>query len=165
MDNIIDDQPNQSALVTKTDSLILSMEYESPAFVVPGLIPVGLTILAGKPKSGKSLMAMDLANTCVNGGTFLGRFDLHEADVLYLALEDTELRIQTRLHRLAEDAAGTGRLNFATMCCRLDQGFFGVLENWLRQKPSVELIIVDTFNRVRRSKRRGSTPYEKDYNE
>jgi len=153
------------SLSTKTDSLILSTAYEAPAFVVPGLIPVGLTILAGKPKSGKSLMAMDLANTCVNGGTFLGRFDLHEADVLYLALEDTELRIQTRLNRLAEDAAGTGRLHFATECCRLDQGFFSDLESWLRQKPAVKLMIVDTFNRVRRSKRRGSTPYEKDYNE
>jgi replicative DNA helicase len=155
----------QQTLLTKTDSLILSTCYGSPEFIVPGLIPVGLTILAGKPKSGKSLMAVDLANSCASGSTFLGRFDLTEADVLYFALEDSELQIQNRLHRLAADFAGTGRLHFATACCRMDQGFFGDLESWLRLNPGVKLVVVDTFNHVRRSKRRGTTPYEKDYNE
>jgi len=152
-------------LATKTDSEILAMEYESPDFVVPGFIPVGLGILAAKPKSGKSLMMMDLANSLANGSKFLGRFDLPENEVLYLALEDTEPRLQTRLIKLSEDPNGTGKLYCATECCRLDQGFFSDLENWLSQKPAVKLIIVDTFNKVRRLKRRGTTPYEKDYNE
>jgi hypothetical protein len=152
-------------LTTKTDTQILETAYDSPAFIVPGLIPVGLTILAAKPKSGKSLMAIDLGNCLANGSRFLGKFDLPEREVLYFALEDTELRIQTRLKILSNDPNGTGKLHCATQCGRLDQGFLSDLENWLTQKPAAGLVIVDTFNKVRRLKRRGTTPYEKDYNE
>ena len=159
------DRINQNNLMTKTDSEILSEQYDDPEFIVQNLSPVGLTILAAKPKSGKSLMAIDLGNSLANGSKFLGKFDLPEHEVLYLALEDTEPRLQTRLKKLSEDPNGTGKLYCATECCRLDQGFFSDLENWLSQKPAVKLIIVDTFNKIRRLKRRGTTPYEKDYNE
>lgn len=152
-------------LLTKTDSEILAEHYDAPEFIAANLIPIGLTILAGKPKSGKSLLAIDLANSFANGSRFLGKYDLTQQEVLYLALEDTEQRIQARLIKLSEDPEGTGRFHCATDCCRLDQGFFENLENWLAQKPNVKLIIIDTFNKVRRLKRRGTTPYEKDYNE
>lgn len=159
------DQINQNNLMTKTDSEILAEPYDDPEFIVQNLVSVGLSILAGKPKSGKSLAAMDLASSIANGSKFFGIFDLVQQEVLYLALEDTEPRIQARLNRLTEDPAGTGRFHCAIDCPRLDQGFFENLENWLAQKPAVKLVIVDTFNRVRRLKRRGTTPYEKDYNE
>ena len=80
-------------------------------------------------------------------------------------MEDTEQRIQARLIKISEDSEGTGRLHCTTDCPRLDQGFFENIENWIAQKPNVKLIIIDTFNKVRRLKRRGTTPYEKDYNE
>jgi hypothetical protein len=164
MQNVEEKVQNQT-LLTKTDSQILSKSYDAPKFIVTDLAPVGLSILAGKPKSGKSLAAMDLACSIANGSRFLGLFDLTQHEVLYLALEDTEPRIQARLNRLTEDPQGTGRFHCATDCCRLDQGFFENLENWLAQKPDVKIVIVDTFNKVRRLKRRGTTPYEKDYNE
>jgi hypothetical protein len=90
---------------------------------------------------------------------------MSQQEVLYLALEDTELRIQTRLHRLTADSVGTGKLFYAIDCPRLDQGFFENIENWRSQKPAVKLIIIDTLNRIRGTKRRGTSPYEKDYNE
>jgi len=152
-------------LLTRTDTEILSSSYSGPEFIVPDLIPVGLTILAGKPKTGKSLAAMDLAISIANGSTFLGRFEMAQQEVLYLALEDTERRIQTRLNRLSEDPVGTGRLHCATDCPRLDQEFFENLNGFLSQKTAIRLIIIDTFNKVRSLKRQGTTPYEKDYNE
>jgi len=155
----------QNSLATKTDAEILSKHYDSPEFIAPGLLSFGLSILAAKPKSGKSLMAMDLANSIANGSRFLGRFDLSEHGVLYLALEDTEPRLQTRLKKISEDPNGTGKFHFATECCRLDQGFFEHIEKFMAEKQEVKLIIIDTFNKVRRFKRRGTTPYEKDYNE
>lgn len=161
----MDEQTIQNKLATKTDTEILVAEYDSPTFIVPGLIPVGLSILAAKPKSGKSLMAIDLGNCLANGSRFLGKFELPEREVLYFALEDTELRIQNRLKKLSDDPSGTGKLHCAIHCGRLDQGFLSDLENWLTQKPATGLVIIDTFNKVRRLKRRGTTPYEKDYNE
>ena len=155
----------QNLLATKTDTEILAAQYDSPAFIVPGLLPVGLTILAGKPKSGKSLMVVDLSNSMANGSQFLGTYNLPENEVLYLALEDTELRIQNRLKILANDPNGTCKIHCTTQCGRLDHGLLDDLESWLLQKSAVKLVIIDTFNKVRRLKRRGTTPYEKDYNE
>lgn len=161
----VEEKVQNQTLLTHTDTEILGNEYDVPEFIVSGLIPIGLTILAGKPKSGKSLAAMDLASSIANGSKFFGLFEMDPQEVLYLALEDSERRIQTRLHRLTEDPAGTGRLHYATDCPRLDQGFFENIESWRSQKSAVKLIIVDTFNKVRKTKRRGTTPYEKDYNE
>ncbi len=152
-------------LATKTDTQILETAYDSPTFIAPGLLPIGLTILAGKPKSGKSLMVTDLSNSLANGSRFLGAYDLPENEVLYFALEDTELRIQNRLKILANDPNGTGKIHCATQCGRLDHGLLDDLEDWLARNPAVKLVIVDTFNKVRRLKSRGTTPYEKDYNE
>jgi len=156
---------NQGSLATLTDSEILAKSYTEPEFIVLNLIPVGLTIVAGKPKSGKSLLALDLALSLANGSTFLGILDVAQQEVLFLALEDTELRLQNRINRLTQDPQGTGRLHFAMECARLDQGFFEHLEKLMADKPNVRLVVIDTFNRVRKLKRRGTTPYEKDYNE
>jgi len=56
------------------------------AFCVPDLIPEGLTLIAGKPKIGKSWLALDV---CI--GVALGRFCLGErkptqGSVLYAAM-------------------------------------------------------------------------------
>lgn len=155
----------QNILSTLTDTQILSKSYNEPEFIVPNSVPVGLTILAGKPKSGKSLFALDMACSLANGVRLLGIYDLVQQEVLFLALEDSELRLQKRINRLTEDPQGTGRLHFATECARLDHGFFDHIKNWLAEKPNIKLVVIDTFNRVRKLKRRGTTPYEKDYNE
>ena len=63
-------------LATKTDSQILAESYDAPRFIATDLVPVGATIFAGKAKSGKSLLAIDLANSFANGSRFLGKYDL-----------------------------------------------------------------------------------------
>ena len=61
--------------------------------LVEGIIPKGLTVIAGSPKIGKSWMALDLAIAVASGGSFLGR-PVKQAGVFYLCLDDTEQRIQ-----------------------------------------------------------------------
>lgn len=60
--------------------------------LVEGIIPRGLTVLAGTSKIGKSWMMLDLAISIASGAPFLGR-PVKQAGVLYLCLEDTEQRI------------------------------------------------------------------------
>ncbi len=43
-------------------------EFPDPVWLVPGLIPVGLVVLAGRPKLGKSWMALQLAGAVASGG-------------------------------------------------------------------------------------------------
>lgn len=58
---------------------------------MPGLIPEGVTILGGKPKIGKSWLALDMCLAVAAGRTCLGDTVPIEGDVLYAALEDNHL--------------------------------------------------------------------------
>ena len=54
---------------------LVQMEIPEPKWAVSEIIPEGLTILAGKPKRGKSMMALNLAISITNGGLALGKYE------------------------------------------------------------------------------------------
>jgi len=64
---------------------------------IPGIIAEGLTVLAGAPKVGKSWFVLALLLARASGGRALGAVQVsHAEDVLYLALEDGDRRMQAR---------------------------------------------------------------------
>ena len=83
-----------------------STAYEPVSFVVDDLLPQGLHLLAGAPKIGKSWLALWLC-LCAAQGKPLWTFATRPCEVLYLCLEDSFQRIQSRLFDLTEDAAIT----------------------------------------------------------
>src|SRR5258707_4130524 len=72
------------------------MEFEPIKYVIPGYIAEGLTILGGRPKLGKSWLALDWVVAVASGGLSLG-VKCEQGDSLYLALEDNQRRLQDRL--------------------------------------------------------------------
>ena len=86
-----------------TASDLQHRSYPEVGWVLPGLVPEGLSLLVGRPKVGKSWLALDLALAVASGGTCLG-VELEEpADVLYCALEDNERRLRSRIFKLMGD--------------------------------------------------------------
>ena len=80
--------------------------------MVPPLIPEGVTILAGKPKVGKSWFALDLALALAGGRYVLGDIHLMDGNVLYAALEDNERRLRSRVERiLTQNSEVAGQAN------------------------------------------------------
>lgn len=75
---------------------LAAAKVDPPAFIVQDLLPVGLTILSGRPKSGKSFLALQLSMAVAGGGLFLDR-PAREGPVLYLALEDSPSRFWRRI--------------------------------------------------------------------
>lgn len=75
---------------------ILDTHYPEPVWVVPGLLPNGLSILAGAPKVGKSWLSLQLAMNIATGSTFLGR-NVEAGQALVVALEDPPRRLQSRM--------------------------------------------------------------------
>lgn len=75
---------------------LLSAQFPEPQWAVPGLLPTGLVVLAGRPKLGKSWLSLQMAVAVGSGGVVLGR-RVDRGKVLYLALEDNPRRIQDRL--------------------------------------------------------------------
>ena len=84
-------------------SELLAAQFPDIAWSVPGLIPVGLAFLAGRPKMGKSWLSLQIAVAVGSGGMVLGR-KVDPGRVLYLALEDSPRRIQDRLRKQHADA-------------------------------------------------------------
>ena len=139
------------------------LELPEPRYAVPGFLVAGLVLLASKPKIGKSWMALDFAIAVASGGKALGAIDIPEAgDVLYLALEDTKRRLQTRLRRLLVEGFPP-RLNFAQEWPKLDNGGIAKLEEWLTAHPMARLVVIDVWKRVRQARRKNGDPYSEDY--
>lgn len=78
---------------------LLAAEFPPPVWVVPDLLPVGLAILAGRPKLGKSRLALQLAVSVGTGGVWLDR-KIERGTTLAFLLEDSPRRIQDRLHKM-----------------------------------------------------------------
>ena len=76
---------------------LLALTLPEPKWAVAGLLPAGFSVLAGKPKLGKSWLGLDIALAVALGGVALGSIHVSQGDVLYLALEDTTRRLQTRI--------------------------------------------------------------------
>ena len=133
--------------------------YEPTHFLVDELIPEGLHILAGAPKIGKSWLALWLC-LCVSQGQPLWNFAVTQSEVLYLSLEDSFQRIQTRLFDLTEDAPPT--LHFAIMADTLRHGLEQQIEQFLAEHPTTKLVVIDTLQRVR-SAGGDSNRYANDY--
>ena len=75
-------------------------EFPAIRYVVPGYIAEGCTILAGRPKLGKSWLVLEMGLAVATGSTCLGGIDCEQGDVLYLALEDNERRLQKRIDKV-----------------------------------------------------------------
>ena len=146
-------------LETITAEDLQNRRYEPTHFLVDELIPEGLHILAGAPKIGKSWLALWLC-LCVAQGQALWNFATTQGEALYLSLEDSFQRIQTRLFDLTEDAPST--LHFAIMADTLKRGLEQQIEQFLAEHPTTKLVVIDTLQRVR-STGSDSNLYANDY--
>ena len=133
-------------------------------FIVDKFLTVGLSILASPPKYGKSWMALDLGLSVTSGGRFLG-YQTNRAEVLYLALEDSERRLKTRMCKLLAGKPAPAGFHFATTAHDADNGLFDELEGFLKDHPDTGLIIVDTLQRVRGAVHGKEGVYASDYRE
>lgn len=146
-----------------TAAELMGMEFPEPRWAVPGVIPEGVTLLAGAPKVGKSWLALNLAVSVATAGKALGRVDVDEGDVLYLALEDNPRRLQSRLTKVLGAGAGPARLTFAVSCEALPVGGSERIAGWLDAHPDARLVIVDVFARVRGAAPPNMSSYDADY--
>ena len=138
---------------------LLYEPLEKPSFVVDGLIPTGLSLFCGSQKIGKSWLMLKLC-LCVSQGLPLWDMQTKAGDVLYLCLEDSFQRIQSRLFDLTEDAPPT--LHFAVMSQQLHNGLVEQIEQFLKEHPQTRLIVIDTLQRIRTAGN-DANPYASDY--
>jgi hypothetical protein len=125
----------------KTAAELLNTNFPPIKWIVPNLIGEGVTMINGAPKIGKSWFVLNLSIAAAVGGRFLGSIQTTKTETLYLALEDTERRLNSRLKTLG--AVPTDNLKIAT---QWHDGYIG-LENYLNKKKETGLVIIDTLAR------------------
>lgn len=122
---------------------LLDADFPEPSWTVPDLIPIGLVSLAGRPKIGKSWMALQLAVAVASGGYFLGK-SVDQAEVLYLAFEDPGRRLKSRIKQIG-GKRGTP-VTFKTKYRPLDGE--GLNDLYIQVSSGrYKLVVVDTFGR------------------
>ena len=129
---------------------LMNMEFEEPRWVVNNKIPEGVIIFAGKPKAGKSVLALNLCVAVATGGICLGE-DIEPGAVLYLHLEDNQRRIQRRLKAMLSDDQYTGsypkgldQLHLYYKWPRIGQGGLRALDMFIAEHKC-RLVVIDTF--------------------
>ena len=127
---------------------LLSTPMRKTLFVVDGLIPQGLSVLSGSSKIGKSWLMLWLG-VQVARGQHVWEFETHKSDVLYLCLEDTYARIQSRLYQITDEAPA--ELSIATTSFQIGNGLEQQIEQYLSDFPKTKLVIIDPFQKVRDS--------------
>src|SRR3954470_24089874 len=142
---------------------LMTATFADPRFAVEGLIPEGLTFMAGAPKLGKSWLALSLGIAVASGGAALGAVDVVEGDVLYLALEDSPRRLQGRLRMLLGDEAAPERLQIETAWPRVDEGGGEAIAAFLEERRDTRLVIVDVWARLRGRSVNRQDYYTSDY--
>jgi AAA domain len=150
-------------LQTMTAAELARQDFDDLHWAVEGLIPEGLTILAGSPKVGKSWLGLDLALSVATGRKALGTIPVNQSEVLYLALEDSPRRLLDRLDLIVEDELLPETLHFATQVPEVGAAAIeALLTDFVTDYPGVRFIVIDTFGRVRRAGSASADAYQAD---
>ena len=141
------------------------MALKEQKFFIDGLLPEGLSFIAGPPKFGKTYLDLQLAVSVASGEEFLGRAVLNPCNVLYLYLEGDAAQVKQRLH----DIYGEGRrfprgLYFVHEIQSLSEGGLGELFRIVTDYD-IRLVIIDTWQLVRGEATLRGTAYQREYNE
>ncbi|MBR0186512.1 MAG: AAA family ATPase [Synergistaceae bacterium] len=172
---ILKDKINFASLPKKTQELLKRVEVVNAQvlrqtvlpplkWAIDGFLPAGLTILAGSPKVGKSILALHIALAVATGGCALGKIFVQKGEVLYLALEDNKRRIQERINGSDLDAnVDISCLDIAYSVPRQNDGGLAYIEFWLVNHKNARLVIIDTLQMFRTQLSGKGHMYSEDY--
>ena len=161
----VERKPRKMTIVSSAADLG-EMVFPEIRWIVPMYLPEGCTILAGRPKLGKSWLALDIALAVARGSYCLGDIECPKGDVLYLALEDNQRRLKSRIDKVSPprcDNRWPHELEYATEWPRCDDGGLEAIRAWVESKENPRLVIVDVLAQFRSGRGGQESLYEADY--
>jgi hypothetical protein len=125
---------------------IFRRNYPDPVFVIDDLLTRGVTFCCGRPKIGKSWLALDLALSVARDKLALGRFHVRTPGrVVYCGLEELPQRTSNRLKKfVTQEEPYLQNIHMIYRLQPLLAGGAANLDAYLQENPA-ELVIIDTF--------------------
>lgn len=133
---------------------------EHPQMLIDGILSDGLAILSGDSKIGKSWMILWFCLKISRGEPIWG-LPTAKTDVIYLALEDKEWRVQQRMQELTDDPPDNLRFGFS--CGKIGLELEAQIEAVLKEYPTTGLLFIDTLQMVRDNVSGKTNAYAQDY--
>lgn len=141
------------------------MRFPPIRYVVPGYIAEGCSLLAGRPKLGKSWLVLEAGLAVASGSDCLGGIACEQGDVLYLALEDNQRRLQRRIDKVLGPLSPNWpeAFEYATEWPRANEGGLDKIREWVLGRANPRLVIVDVLAMFKPVQGARETLYEADY--
>lgn len=159
----VDDEPPAPPKpfdIMRSDELY-SLDLPALQYSIEPLMAEGLYLLNGRPKGGKSWLAMAMAAAVAEGVPLWDQFETNQGDVLYLALEDGHRRLRDRLAYF-DNPRG---IDFVTRdAATLDTGLLDQMQWWVDSRDNPRFIVIDILQRIRPVNGGGENAYTFDYN-
>lgn len=133
---------------------------DHPRMLIDGMLTDGLAILSGDSKIGKSWMILWLCLKISRGEPVWG-LPTSKTDVVYLALEDREWRVQQRMQELTDDPPEN--LQFGFSCGKLGAELEEQIRAVLQEHPATGLLFIDTLQMIRDNVSSKVNAYAQDY--
>jgi len=143
---------------------LMRTQFPEPKWVLRGFIGEGITVLAGRPKMGKSALALNVGVAVAHGGIALD-IPCEEGDVLYCSgvTEGSFPEFQDRLKNLMPGEPVSPRIHFMEDLARLDDGGEAQLRLWLKDHPDARLVVLDTLQSFAPRPKRNADAYAEGY--
>src|SRR5438105_10359948 len=144
---------------------LMNEETSPTKWIVPGIVAEGLTILASKPKVGKSTLSLDMSVAVAKKERMFGidGYSMIEGRTLYIALDDTaKNRAQERLEKRLGGRKDLPRvMNYSVRWPRQNEDGLKLLEMFITSSPEpVQLIVIDVLQKFLPPYREDSSAYQ-----
>lgn len=137
-------------------------EFPPVKWAVDDLIPEGLTVLAGDPKVGKSLLAVDICSAISSGGEAFGCQGCVRGTAIYVSMEDPERRVKARIKQMVDVWEDSFKI-VTSGIPKVGIDFYKMLDDWMLLCNDVRCIIFDTMSFILPEKKNGVTDYDHYY--
>lgn len=119
-------------------------------WIIQEILPEGVCLIAAKPKSKKSWIALGIGIAVAMNGKALGRMSVDAGRVLFLDLEGNQRRVQSRVRAILGSQAQKwpDNLHVFTEWAKGDE-CIDRLEQWFLAMPDTKLVVIDLFAEVR----------------
>ncbi|MBQ9257974.1 MAG: AAA family ATPase [Acidaminococcaceae bacterium] len=133
---------------------------QPPQFIIDKVLPAGFVMFAAPPKTGKSWLCLSIADAIAEGHSFWG-FQTVKGSVLYLALEDSDYRLNSRLNLIGSRRPPNLQLAIHG-ADTIGAGLIEQMSKWADENNDARLIVIDTLGRVKGAGKPGMNAYEND---